>query len=236
MLAACPPQLVPGLADGALDGAVGARIAAAPGNASGVGTMTVNLALHGQLGLPPRDDGASLRRPVLFAGTFEEVLGACVEVSRGEIARAPTWCLTIFSAIDPSQAPEGQDVAQIYGPAPVTPRGGWDDARRSEAADALVATVADLVPGVATLEIGRYVETPADVARRTGATNGCIYHVDHLPTRLGPLRPALGAGGYRTPLAGLYLGSAGCHPGGGVSGLPGKLAAQTILRDRERAV
>jgi phytoene dehydrogenase-like protein len=81
------------------------------------------------------------------------------------------------------------------------------------------------------IEVGRHVETPADLEQRTGAVNGCIYHVDHLPTRMGPLRPALGAGGHRTPLPGLYLGSAGSHPGGGVSGLPGKLCAAAVLAD-----
>jgi hypothetical protein len=52
---------------------------------------------------------------------------------------------------------------------------------------------------------------------------------------MGPLRPALGAGGYRTPLSGLYLSGAGTHPQGGVSGLPGKLSAQTVLLDGARS-
>jgi phytoene dehydrogenase-like protein len=95
----------------------------------------------------------------------------------------------------------------------------------------LLGTAQEAAPGLESLEIGRYVETSEDLAERTGAINGCIYHVDHVPTRMGPLRPAVGAGGYRTPLAGLYLGSAGCHPGGGVSGLPGKLCAETVLKD-----
>jgi phytoene dehydrogenase-like protein len=51
---------------------------------------------------------------------------------------------------------------------------------------------------------------------------------------MGPLRPALGAGGYRTALEGLYLSGAGTHPSGGVSGLPGKHAATTLLKDLGR--
>jgi len=78
------------------------------------------------------------------------------------------------------------------------------------------------------LQIGSFIETAEDLAERTGAQNGCIYHIDNLPTRLGPLRPAAGAGGYRTSIPGLYLGSpaASC---GGVSGLPAKHCAAQVL-------
>jgi phytoene dehydrogenase-like protein len=86
-------------------------------------------------------------------------------------------------------------------------------------------------PDLTRLTIGSFVETSEDLAQRTGATNGCIYHIDNLPTRLGPLRPAAGAGGYRSAVDGLYLGSASCHPGGGVSGIPGKHCADTVLGD-----
>jgi phytoene dehydrogenase-like protein len=36
------------------------------------------------------------------------------------------------------------------------------------------------------------------------------------------------------PLRGLYLGGSGAHPGGGVTGAPGQLAATEILADRRR--
>jgi len=233
VLAACPPQLVPGLVGDALPAEISARLKAAPANASGVGCLTVNVALSGRLELPshqPARPGFDLRRPTLFGGSFEDVVRACEQAARGDVPDVTTWCVAIFSGLDPSQAPAGQDVAQLYAPAPVSPREGAD-LHRATAADKLVAAVCESAPALAELELGRYVETPADLAARTGAVNGCIYHVDHLPTRMGPLRPALGAGGYRTPVAGLYLGSAGCHPGGGVSGLPGKLSATTLLAD-----
>jgi phytoene dehydrogenase-like protein len=233
VIAACPPQLVPELAGGDLPPTLDARLRHAPANATGVGTFTVSMALSGRLELPhhqrQRPD-VDLRRPTIFAGSFEDIVQASAQAARGEVPDRTTYCLAIFTAIDPSQAPGGQDVVQLYAPAPVSPRGGWDDCRDA-AAERLVARVQEDAPALSELEIGRYVETSADLAARTGATNGCIYHVDHLPTRMGPLRPAVGAGGYRLPLPGLYLGSAGCHPGGGVSGLPGKLSAETVLRD-----
>jgi phytoene dehydrogenase-like protein len=233
VLAACPPQLVPALVGGALEPTIAGRLNAAPANAAGVGCLTVSVALRGRLELPfhqPGRPGFDLRRPTLFRGRFEDVVRASEQAARGDVPDVTTWCVAIFSAIDPSQAPPGQDVAQLYAPTPVSPRLGRD-AHRETGAARLVASVAEVAPALPQLELGRYIETPADLAVRTGATNGCIYHVDHLPTRMAALRPALGAGGYRTPLAGLYLGSAGCHPGGGVSGLPGKLSAATVLRD-----
>jgi phytoene dehydrogenase-like protein len=230
VIAACPPQLVPGLVGDALPAAVAARLRGAPANATGVGTLTVSMALSGRLELPRHQRELDLRRPTLFAGTFEEVLSASAQAARGEVPDRTTYCLAIFTAIDPSQAPDGQDVVQLYAPAPVAARGGWEMSRE-QAAQRLVAKVSEVAPRLNELEIGRYVETSADLAVRTGAVNGSIYHVDHLPTRLGPLRPTLGTGRYRTPVPGLYLGSAGCHPGGGVSGLPGKLCAATVVKD-----
>jgi phytoene dehydrogenase-like protein len=232
VIAACPPQLVPDLA-AELDAAVAERLRSAPANATGVGALTVNLALVGRLELPAHQAHRAdfdLRRPTLFHGSFADVIGACEQCARGRLPDTANWCLAILTAIDPSQAPEGQDVAQLYAPAPVAPDGGWA-AQRVNAAARLVAAVGVAAPALTELEIGRYVETPSDLSDRTGTINGCLYHVDHLPTRMGPLRPAFGAGGYRTPLPGLYLGSAGSHPGGGVSGLPGKLCALTVLAD-----
>jgi phytoene dehydrogenase-like protein len=238
VIAAVPPQRVPDLVGDALDGKIAARMRAAPANASGIATLTVNVALSGRLELPAhqamRHDGLDLRRPTLFTGGFDEVLSSCQQAARGELPTSPTWWMAIFTAMDPSQAPEGQDVAQLYTPVPVAPLDGWP-ASRAQAAETLVRTISATAPALPDLEIGRYVETPEDLSARTGTLRGSLYHVDHVPTRMGPLRPALGAGGYRTPLAGLYISGAGTHPQGGVSGLPGKLSAQTVLRDGVRS-
>ena len=73
-----------------------------------------------------------------------------------------------------------------------------------------------------------------DIEERFNAPAGNVYHVDPLITRFGPMKPAPGLGAYRLPIDGLYLSGAGTHPVGGVCGLPGKLAAQTALRDSEK--
>ncbi len=233
VLTAIPPQRIPDLIGDGLPATLAERLRAAPANAGGVATLTVNLALSGQLRLPAHQPGRSdvdLRKPALFTGSFDGVVKSCEQASRGELPTdAPWWC-TIFTAMDSSQAPPGQDTAQLYSPAPVIAAGGWD-LRRKEAAQLLIDQVGQVIPGVHALEIGRLVETPEDLTRRTTTVNGCLYHVDHLVTRMGPLRPALGAAGYRMPLRDLYCTGAGFHPSGGVSGLPGKHAALAVLAD-----
>jgi phytoene dehydrogenase-like protein len=232
VVTAIPPQRVPDLIEGdGLGRAVAERLRRAPANVGGVATFTVNLDLSGRAELPAhKRDDIDLRKPALFTGTFDSVLAACASAATGSVPESPTWWAAIFTAMDPTQAPEGQDVLQTYCPVPVRPQGGWE-AAREPAAERLLGSLAAAMPNVDELEIGRFVETPADLTGRTGTVDGCLYHVDHLPTRMGPLRPALGAGGYRTALAGFYLSGAGTHPSGGVSGLPGKHAAAAVLKD-----
>jgi phytoene dehydrogenase-like protein len=92
----------------------------------------------------------------------------------------------------------------------------------------------DYYDGIEELEIGRWVESPPEMTERTNVPNGNVYHVDMTLARMGPLRPALGFGGYRMPVRGLYLSGAGAHPGPSVSGLPGQQAARALLSDLKR--
>ena len=111
------------------------------------------------------------------------------------------------------------------------PREGWERIR-TIAAEAMVKKMSDYYDGILEMEIGRLVETPADLCERTGAPNACYWHVDMTPSRSGPNRPAPGLGGCALPVPGLFLGGAGTHPGGGVTGLPGSIAAREVLRTR----
>ena len=233
VIAACPVQTLPGLVGEAMPDRIAERLRHAPANATGLGTFTINAALSGRLELPhhqPQRDDVDLRKPAVYVGTLEEVVAAAAQSERGEVPDRAVFCMGIFTAVDPTQAPQGQDVLQLYGPGPVMPHGGWDKWRQ-EAEQRLVHRAEAVYPDFSTLEIGRYVETSQDVAARTSATNGCIYHIDNAPTRIGPMRPAVGASGYRTAIDNLYIGSASCHPGGGVSGLPGKHCAAEVLAD-----
>ncbi|MDN2495462.1 NAD(P)/FAD-dependent oxidoreductase [Nocardia nova] len=232
VVAAVPPQVTARLLEGTDVTGLGA-LTHAPSNGAGIGCLVIAMALRGELDLGEyqraRTDSIDLRKPTLFYGTLDHVLAAEAQARSGRVVMNPPWTATILSATDPSQAPRGQDSLYLYAPTPVRPEPGWS-AVRSLAEKELVGAVGKAVSGVPEFEIGRCVETPQDLESRLGAANGCIYHVDQVVTRLGPLRPARGWGKHTTDIPGLVLSGAGTHPGGGVSGIPGQLAARAALR------
>jgi len=78
------------------------------------------------------------------------------------------------------------------------------------------------------------VLTPQDLEDTYGLTGGHIFHGEHSLDQIFTMRPLLGWGRYRTPIAGLYLCGTGTHPGGGITGANGANAAREIVKDRKR--
>ncbi len=229
VVASCAPQVTGTLLNRA-DVPASRVLRYAPANSSNIGCFKVDMALDGILTLPrhTRSDGVDMRKPTLMFGTFEQVLEAEAQSRLGETPDDPPWWATILSATDPTQAPRGQDVLYLYAPTPVHPTTDWTT-ERERVADGLVTSVSQVISGIDKYELGRVIETPADLQQRLRAPNGCIYHVDQSITRLGPARPGLGWGPGDAAVRGLFLGGAGTHPSGGVSGIPGKLAAESVL-------
>lgn len=219
---------------GALDRRTLTRVALAPANAHGASPLKVDVALSGQVAYSRhealRADGLSLRKSVLLVGTVEAVLDNFRCAARGEVSPLPYLWLTAPSAVDPGQAPPGQDVAYLYPVAmPVEPREGWD-AIRSRVGQQVIDHAAGYMDGLKDHEIGRRVEAAPDLAARLNVHRGCVVHIDTSPARSALMRPAAGLGGDTLPVAGLFLGGAGAHPGGGVNGLPGRIASQRVER------
>jgi len=116
--------------------------------------------------------------------------------------------------------------------APYEPRGSsWDEAR-DRIADRACALVDEVAPGFSESVLHREVLAPPDLERVFGLTGGNIFHGAMSVDRLAFMRPLPSAGGYRTPLRGLWLCGAGTHPGGGVMGACGRNAAREILAER----
>ena len=82
--------------------------------------------------------------------------------------------------------------------------------------------------------VGREVITPLDLERTYGLTGGHIFHGDLALDQLFVARPLLGWARYGTPIRNLYLCGSGTHPGTGLSGRSGALAAKQIARDLKR--
>jgi phytoene dehydrogenase-like protein len=215
------------------------RIAMAPANAKGSGPLKVDVALSGQISLPRfealRGDGVDLRKTCLLIGTEEAVLENFAACARGEVPRLPYITVAAPSAADPSQAPAGQDVLYIYPPVmPVNPNEGWD-ALRDKVADQVIEQLQAYIEGIEGKVIGRHIEAAPDFTARLNTVNGCVVHIDTTTLRSSTLRPAHGLGGDTLPVAGLYLGSAGIHPGGGVNGMAGRLAAKRVTAYLKKA-
>ena len=219
---------------GSFDQKLMTRVALAPANAHGASPLKVDMALNGQVSVTRheamRADGLSLRKSVLLIGTSEAVLDNFASSARGEVSKLPYMWITAPSAVDPTQAPAGQDVAYLYPVAmPVNPTEGWDKIR-DRVAQQVIDQADGYMFGLKAFEIGRRVEASPDLAKRLNVHNGCVVHVDTSTMRSGQSRPAQGLGVETLPVAGFYLGGAGIHPGGGINGLPGRIAANRVKR------
>jgi len=151
-------------------------------------------------------------------------------------ARRPVVSMCIPSTLDDSLAPPGAHVASLFCQHfnPDLPVGqSWDDVRET-VADLIVETVDDYAPGFKASVLGRQIKSPTDLERDLGLVGGDIFHGALHLDQIYSLRPAAGYAAYRSPVDGLYLCGSGAHPGGGVSGLPGRNAALGILADRRR--
>jgi phytoene dehydrogenase-like protein len=145
---------------------------------------------------------------------------------------------TIPSLADPSLvegAAEGTHVlsAQVQWVPTHPAAGSWDDGREA-LGDAVIATLETVAPGLGARVVARQVLTPLDLERDYGLTGGHPLHVEPGLDSFFAWRPLLGHARYRMPLAGLYLAGSGAHPGGGVTGVPGRNAAREVLGDLKR--
>jgi phytoene dehydrogenase-like protein len=242
VLTSCDPRqtLERFLPGGTLPPTIESRVRNMPANGGGWGQLKIDIAFSGHLDLSRhnrmRRDGLNLREPSHFIGTEEGMERAYRRCAAGLMPDENDISLwtAIPTALDPSQAPQGQDSLYLYASTvPFEPEDGWKTLKEP-AAQAVVSKAAQFYGGIAELEIGRQVQTNEDIAEWRRATNGCILHVDWGLNRCGPLRPARGLGGFRTPVEGLYLGGSGSHPGGGVTGMPGYLGAREVIRALRR--
>jgi phytoene dehydrogenase-like protein len=98
----------------------------------------------------------------------------------------------------------------------------------------MIETVDRVAPNFKRSVVGRHALTPLDLEREFGLVGGDIFHGALSLDQLFVARPVLGNANYRMPVRGLYLCGSGAHPGGGVTGLPGRNAAREIIRDMRR--
>jgi phytoene dehydrogenase-like protein len=179
------------------------------------------------------DDPTSLLQgPIQIAPTLQYLQRAYDCVKYGEFSPRPYLDVMIPTLLDPSLAPPGRHVMSITAKyAPYRLRDGNWDSRREAFGDVVIDTLAEYAPKIREAILHRRVLTPPDLEAAYGLPEGNPSHGEMTLDQFFHMRPVPGYARYRAPIGGLYLCGAGCHPGGGVTGIPGFNAARAILAD-----
>jgi len=177
-------------------------------------------------------EGPLHRGAISISPSIDYIERAYDEAKYGQYSKNPYIDMIIPSMIDRDMAPPGHHVMSCFVQyAPYDIEGGWDDAKREAFGETVISTIEKYAPNIRQCIVGKQVITPADIERIAGITGGNIFHGELLLHQLFFFRPSPQWADFRTPLPGYYFGAAGAHPGGGVMGAPGKLAADAILQD-----
>ncbi len=182
-------------------------------------------------GTPP--DRSPLERTFYTLVPSLEFAERCYDIAKfGDIPEELWVDCVVSSNADSSLAPPSKHILTCFVQyVPYRLReGNWDD-QREVLGDRVVKKIAEYAPNVPHAIVARQVLTPLDLERTYGLTEGNIFHGDLRLEQLFFMRPVPGWAQYRTPIDGLYLCGAGTHPGGGVTGAPGRNAAHQVLRD-----
>ena len=201
-------------------------------------SLKVNLALSelpSFTALPGHAAGPQHRGTIHLCPSLDYIERAFDDARAGRPSASPILECTIPSVVDPSVAPPGRHVMQIfvqYAPYRLAD-GNWDE-RKESFGDRCEEILEEYAPGFRKSVLHREVLTPVDIERRFGLTGGNIFQGAMGLSQLAFMRPIPGYADYRTPVPGLYLCGAATHPGGGVMGACGYNAAREILRDARR--
>ena len=206
--------------------------------------LKIDLALDKPLNFEHHNhDDSYLIGSVLIADSVTHVEQAHSKCTLGEIPDSdPSMYLVVPTMLDPSMAPDGKHTAWIEFFAPYQIAGaegtglkgtGWTDELKNKVADRVIDKLADYSPNVKDSIIARRVESPAELGERLGAHKGNYYHIDMTLDQMIFFRPLPELANYKTPIEGLFLTGAGTHPGGSISGMPGRNCARIFLHDQQ---
>jgi phytoene dehydrogenase-like protein len=179
--------------------------------------------------------GPHLRGAISISPAVDYMERAYDDAKYGDYSRRPYIDMVIPTLTDPSVAPPGKHILSCFVQyAPYKLREGTWDEKREAFGDNVIDTVAEFAPNLKSIIRGRQVLTPLDMEREFGLTEGNIFQGELTLEQLFFLRPVPGWAQYRTPIKNLYMCGSATHPGGGIMGAPGRLAALEILKDWKR--
>ncbi|RME54007.1 MAG: NAD(P)/FAD-dependent oxidoreductase [Deltaproteobacteria bacterium] len=196
----------------------------------------VNLALDGvpEFRCMP-GQGPHLRGAISISPSVDYLERAYDEAKYGRYSRRPYIDIVIPSMIDPGMAPPGKHVMSCfvqYAPYDLQ-EGAWPE-KREALGDTVIETLSTYIPNLKDLILHRQVMTPWDIEATTGLSQGNIFQGELSLHQLFFFRPIPRYARYRTPVGNYYQCGSATHPGGGILGAPGRLAALEVLEDLRR--
>ena len=188
--------------------------------------------LHLALSELPEFDG--LERPdgrMIIAPDMDTIEFAFDFAKHGECPEKPVTEIVIPSVHDASLAPAGQHVLSAHVMyVPYRLKEGWNDAARDQLCERAIDAIARYAPRIREQILHQEFLTPADLEQTCRVTGGHWHHTDFAIDQMLMMRPTYEAAQYSTPIPGLFLCGAGCHPGGDITGAAGHNAAREVLR------
>ena len=179
---------------------------------------------------------------ILIADSVNHVEKAHTDCTMGKIPdEDPSMYIVMPTGLDASMAPEGKHTLWIEFFAPYQIAGaegtglkgtGWTDELKNKVADRVIDKLAQYSPNLKHSIIARHVESPAELSQRVGFYKGNYYHLDMTLDQMLCFRPLPEIANYKTPIDQLFLTGAGTHPGGSISGLPGRNCARVFLHQQ----
>ncbi|MEM7002018.1 MAG: NAD(P)/FAD-dependent oxidoreductase, partial [Pseudomonadota bacterium] len=199
-------------------------------------SLRINLALNGLPDfacLPGTTLAEHHRSSIMMVESKTHIDEAYYSARQGIPAHPPIIEALIPSTMDPTltDSPDTHVMSLLCKYMPYDLKGGehWDVAKPRVFAQ-IIDHVETMVPNIRQIMVGHQCLSPLDLERMFGMTRGDICHGKLEPDQLFSARPHPEAAQYSTPIEGLYLCGSGAHPGGGVTGAPGRNAAHKILR------
>jgi phytoene dehydrogenase-like protein len=181
--------------------------------------------------------GAHLRGAMSISPSVEYMEKAYDEAKYGHWSSRPYIDMVIPTLTDTSLAPPGKHILSCfvqYAPYKLAPGLDWDT-EKEKFGDNVVNAIAEYAPNIKDIILHRQVVTPLDLEREWGLTEGNIFQGELSLEQLFFLRPVAGWAQFRSPIKNLYMCGSATHPGGGIMGAPGRLAALEILKDGKAA-
>jgi phytoene dehydrogenase-like protein len=182
-------------------------------------------------------EGDHLRGAISFSAAVDDMERAYDDAKYGHWSRRPYIDMIIPTLVDPTMAPPGKHVISCfvqYAPYKLDPSlGSWDD-NREAFGDAVIDRIAEVAPNIREIILHRQVLTPLDIERTLGLTEGNIFQGELSLEQLFFNRPVPGYARFKGPIRDLWLCGSSTHPGGGIMGANGRIAALEVLKARRR--